>query len=217
MGIFEVLHIFIIQILEGPSLSGNKYDLNGISFLLKELQAARARVYMDSLQILSSFYTINPFFRGSLITELLRNANDKYPAELRMVFRMRRALSKPLILIDAITKLVKLARSPNISKIFRNFAFSSAYLEGKKAPTLPDKPAVWKQRFCSTGMAGSRHDDDQIDQKILSICIDQAIASRGTVAVLAEVNILSYMHKKGLMSKAMIKIGVNKLSCPGCF
>ena len=91
------------------------------------------------------------------------------------------------------------------------------YLEGQKAPILPENPAVWKERFSLMGIAGSRHDDDQNDQKNLSICIDQAIASRGTVAVHAEVKILSYMHKEGLMRKAMNNIGVSKLCCPGCF
>lgn len=119
--------------------------------------------------------------------------------------------------INAITKLVKLARSPNTSKIFRNFEFRPVYLEGQKAPILPENPAVWKERFYLMGIAGSRHDDDQNEQKNLSICIDQAIASRGTVAVHAEVTILSYMHKEGLMRKAMNNIGVSKLCCPGCF
>lgn len=66
------------------------------------------------------------------------------------------------------------------------------------------------------GNAGSRHDDDENDQNNLSLCIDTAIASRGTVAVHAEVKILSYMHKEGLMHKAMNNIGVSKLCCPGC-
>ncbi len=119
--------------------------------------------------------------------------------------------------INAITKLVKLARSPNTSKIFRNFEFRPVYLEGQNAPILPENPAVWKERFHLMGIAGSSHDDDQNDQKNLSICIDQAIASRGTVAVHAEVKILSYMHKEGLMRKAMNNIGVSKLCCPACF
>lgn len=91
------------------------------------------------------------------------------------------------------------------------------YLGEQKAPILPENPTIWKERFHLMGIAGSRHDGDQNDQKNLSICIDQAIASRGTVAIHAEVKILSYMHKKGLMRKAMNNIGVSKLCCPGCF
>lgn len=68
--VFEALHRFIVQILEDLSLSENDYDLNGIFFLLKKLQAARKIVDMEDLQRLSSFYPINPFFRGSLITEV---------------------------------------------------------------------------------------------------------------------------------------------------
>lgn len=112
---------------------------------------------------------------------------------------------------------MKLVRSPNTSKIFRNFSFRPVYLKGRIAPTIPDSPAVWKQRFLLMGIAGTRHDDDPNDQKNLSTCIDQAIASRGSVGVHAEVNILSYMHKEGLMNRAMNNIGVSKLCCPGCF
>lgn len=143
--------------------------------------------------------------------------DNKSPAELRIVFRMRRAFSKPIITIDAITKLVKLARSPNTSKIFRHFAFRPVYLEGKIAPNLPGNPTLWKQRFYLMGIAGTKDDDYQNDQNNLSTCIDQAIASRGTVAVHAEVEILSYMHKEGLMRKAMNNNGVSELSCRGCF
>lgn len=138
LDIFGMLHTFIAQILEDLSLSENDYDLNGISFQLKELQTARTRVDMDLLQCLFSFHSVNLSWVADhwVLAELLRNANAKSPAELRMVFRIRRAFSKPLVTINAITKLVNLARSPNISKIFRNFAFRPVYLEGKKAPTL---------------------------------------------------------------------------------
>lgn len=54
-------------------------------------------------------------------------------------------------------------------------------------------------------------------KKNLSTFIDQAIASRGTVEVHAEVSVLSYLHKGRLMRKAINNIGVSKLCCPGCF
>lgn len=79
---------------------------------------------------------------------------------------------------------MNLARSPNTKKTFRDFEFKSVYSEGKKGP---DDPALWKQGFQRMGIAGARHGDAQIDLKNLSTCIDQAIASRGTVAVFAEV------------------------------
>ena len=66
------------------------------------------------------------------------------------------------------------------------------------------------------GIARLRHDDNHIDQKKLSICIDHAIAFRGTIAIYVEVKILSYMHKKRLICKAMNNIRV-KLCCLGCF
>lgn len=68
--IFEMLDTFIVQVLEDLSLSENDYDLDGISFLLEELQAAKKRIDLEHFQCLSSFYPINPFFRGSLITEI---------------------------------------------------------------------------------------------------------------------------------------------------
>lgn len=52
--IFELLHTFIVQILEDLSLSENDYDLNGIYLLLRDLQAARKNVPMEYLQCLSS-------------------------------------------------------------------------------------------------------------------------------------------------------------------
>lgn len=67
--IFDLLYKFNVQILEDPSLSENDYDLNRIMFLLEELRAARRRVDMEDLECLSSFYQINPFFRGSLNSE----------------------------------------------------------------------------------------------------------------------------------------------------
>lgn len=68
--IFEMLHTFIVRIQEDLSLSENDYDLEGIFYILEELQAARKRVDMEDLQCLSSFYPIRPFFRDSLITEV---------------------------------------------------------------------------------------------------------------------------------------------------
>lgn len=85
-----------------------------------------------------------------------------------------------------------------------------------KIPILSGDPAVWMERFNLMGIVGSRYDDDEIDQNKLSICIHAAIASRGTVAVHAEIKIFSYMHKEGLMHNAMKNIGVSKLCYPGC-
>lgn len=52
--IFEILHTFIVQVLEDLSLSENDYDLNGIFHLLQDLQAARNKVAMEHLQCFSS-------------------------------------------------------------------------------------------------------------------------------------------------------------------
>lgn len=112
--------------------------------------------------------------------------------------------------VNAITKLVSSARSPNTSNIFRNFEFRPMYLKGQMPPILPEGPAVWREWLSLMGIAASRHDDDHAnDQNNLSICIDIAIASRDTVAVHVEVKILSYMHKEGLMHKAMNNVGVS--------
>lgn len=47
--IFEILHTFIVQIQEDLSPSENDYDLKGIFFLMKKLQAVRKRVEMEQL------------------------------------------------------------------------------------------------------------------------------------------------------------------------
>lgn len=114
-------------------------------------------------------------------------------AELRTVFRLRRAFSKPLVTIDAIAKLVKLARSPNMNRILEILRSGRCTIPRRsKGPTLPDSPTVWKQRFSLMGIAGTRYDVDQNDQKNLSTCIEQ---SRPEAHL--EVNILSYLHKEG--------------------
>lgn len=196
-----------------------------IFYLLADMRLEKRKINFDLINgtilfLLGQFCffsssPLNLWHLGELFSE--KNLKGQPGDQLRKRLWICRAFSKILILIDAISTLVKLARSPNVRHIFQDFRFEPIYLHGEKATKLPTNIEIWKERFAAMHILGSLPGHARADRKNLEACIQQAFNSSVPALIHAEIKVLIYLHVENLRGSAINHIGISKLCCPGCY
>lgn len=117
---------------------------------------------------------------------------------------------------DALFKIIRLARSPNATRLWP-YQFNPIYLPVLNSQPLPQAVDVWRQRFAAMGVKGSLPEDNDFDKKLFTAGLKFAIEQKPSLKVHAEVKILIYFMQQGLARRMINNIGVNKLCWPGCY
>lgn len=127
------------------------------------------------------------------------------------LYRISKAFSKVCQLPDALFKIIRLAKSPNATRVSSN-QFNPIHL-----PILNSKPLLqavdaWRQPFAAMGVKGSLSEDNYFDKKLLPAGLKVAIEQKSFLNVHAEVKILLYFVHQGLVVRMIKNIDVNNFA-----
>lgn len=99
-------------------------------------------------------------------------------SDARDLYRISKAFSKVWVLPDALFKIIRLARSPNVTRVW-SYQFDPVYLPVLNSEPLPKAVDVWRQRFAAMGVRGSLPDDDDFEKKLLTAGLNPKILVHG--------------------------------------
>ena len=132
------------------------------------------------------------------------------------LYRISKAFSKVCVLPGALFKIIRLARSPNVTRI-SSYQFDPVYLPLLNSEPLPKAVDVWRRRFAAMGVRGSLPDDDDFEKKLLTAGLKATVEQELSPRVHAEVKILKHLENQGLARRMINNTGVSKLCCPECY